>query len=147
MINIAEKLKDAPTGFKLYSPICGECYLDRINHYNTIFIKYAQKFINFNEYGQNTPNGECLLFPSKEIRGWDNFCIEEPWKKYKFKPFDRVIVRDYDNQRWKADLFSHIVPSDEYNKEIYMCVSTGWKQCLPYNEETAKLIGTTDDYE
>lgn len=63
----------------------------------------------------------------------------KPSTKYEFKPFDKVVARDEYN-KWYCDIFSHI--SDGY----YVCIGSPWQQCLPYNEDTAKLIGTNDDY-
>ena len=59
-----------------------------------------------------------------------------------FKPFDKVIVRDFENQTWRASVFSH------YDKESSRYYTTGsyWKYCIPYNEETKHLVGTTDNW-
>ena len=146
MINIAKILKNTPKGTKLYSPIFGECVFKYVDCKDeTICVTLNESLYYFSPLGQYMADskhlGECLLFPSKEQRDWSKFKVP-----YQFKPFDKVVVRDYDNQRWKAGLFSHIMPANAYNEEIYMCIGTGWNQCLPYNEETAKLIGTTDDY-
>lgn len=62
-------------------------------------------------------------------------------KKYQFKPFDQVLVRDLDIDRWCAMHYSHF---DEKIKKHY-CGNYYWMQCIPYNEETAHLLGTTDD--
>lgn len=63
--------------------------------------------------------------------------------KYSFKPFDKVIVRRKDNYNiWQANIFSHIV-----EKGYYACIMGVWSDILPYNEETAKLIGTTKSLE
>lgn len=64
--------------------------------------------------------------------------------EYSFKPFDKVVVRSTPNRPWTVDLFSY------YYKELnnpYVCVSGMKSDCLPYNEETAKLIGTTKSLE
>ena len=61
--------------------------------------------------------------------------------KHQFKPFDQVLVRDYDDDPWRAMHYSH---HDEMQK--YYCGSSYWNQCIPYNEETAHLIGTTNEY-
>lgn len=58
------------------------------------------------------------------------------------KPFDRVLVRDCNNEVWRANLFSNYTSDGSYG-----CVCGAYKQCIPYNEETAKLIGTTDNWE
>ena len=63
--------------------------------------------------------------------------------KHQFKPFDKVLVRDHDHDTWTANLYSHYF----HNDEIHQCVSCSWKQCIPYNEETANLLGTNKPYE
>ena len=68
--------------------------------------------------------------------------IEDIKPKWTPKPFDKVLVRDRNNDKWRINLFERI------NSDcIYVCLDTAWKQCIPYNEETAKLIGTTDNWE
>lgn len=61
-----------------------------------------------------------------------------------FKPFDKVIVRDGDRGKWKADFFSHKI---EDNSFPYICVSDSHKYCIPYNEQTKHLLGTTYNWE
>jgi hypothetical protein len=139
MTNIAEILKNTPKGTKLYSPIFGECKFDHVSPCNSIYVRYKDTQIEFNKYGQfslDDSDGECLLFPSKKVRDWNRFCP--------FKPFDKVVVRDGDYS-WHIDFFECYNPTDENGP--YVCMQESWKYCLPYNEETAKLIGTTKDYE
>ena len=61
-----------------------------------------------------------------------------------FKPFDKVIVRDGDRGKWKADFFSHKI---EDNSFPYICVSDSHKYCIPYNDQTKHLLGTNDNWE
>lgn len=46
---------------------------------------------------------------------------------------------------WRYDLFSHYKP--EYRNGNYVCSARSYSTCLPYNEKTAHLIGTTGDWE
>lgn len=69
--------------------------------------------------------------------------IEEK-TKYEFKPFDKVLVRDNDNEKWGINLFERY---DEEERFPYMCLDECFNQCIPYNEKTAHLLGTTDNYE
>jgi len=80
MINIAEILKDYPSGTKLYSPICGECELECVVPYyycgghEIRCVAERNCNVNFDEFGRyGFDSGECLLFPSKENRDWTNF--------------------------------------------------------------------------
>lgn len=43
---------------------------------------------------------------------------------------------------WRYDLFSHFNP--DYQNGNYICSARSYSKCLPYNEETAHLVGTKD---
>lgn len=60
-----------------------------------------------------------------------------------FKPFDKVLVRDTDEQAWCANYFSHYKNDPDY---FYVCINGIYHYCIPYNEHTAHLLGTTDPY-
>jgi hypothetical protein len=139
MINIVEKLRDCQKGEKLYSTIFGECEFFRITPGDSIIVIYDNVEYEFNKYGCfgfNNKDGECVLFPSKDYRDWEGYN-----KTCNFKPFDKVIGRL--NGLWDIDFFSRFVKNSEY---AYFCLNGVYTECLPYNEETAKLIGTTNDY-
>ena len=59
------------------------------------------------------------------------------------KPFDKVLARDYLNDNWMADFFEKIEENDIYYNVT--CVTCKWVQCIPYNEDTKHLLGTTND--
>ena len=90
-------------------------------------------------------NGECVLFPSKDQRDWSKFV--RFWDKPKvekfdvntLQPFDKVLVRSGGNSFWTAGFFCYIVG------QWAICVGGGIAKCIPYNEETKHLIGTTED--
>lgn len=78
-INIAEILKDCPQGMKLYSPIFGDVYLNKIRPHLAIVVTtdkeqedFKEEFLYDGRYGMN---GECMLFPSKDQRDWNKFHI------------------------------------------------------------------------
>lgn len=67
-------------------------------------------------------------------------------KKPKFdpstlQPFDKVLVRENDKYRqWFARFF------ERYEDNGYYTTSgISWKYCIPYNDETKHLVGTTDE--
>lgn len=75
-LNIAEILKDKPKGTKLYTPIFGEVKYDSVL-LGDIKVLYSCTDKHFYMDGKFCMNGECLLFPSKEMRDWSKFA----WKK------------------------------------------------------------------
>ena len=81
---------------------------------------------------------------AKEGKAWDakKKMLVDLKPKIEFKPFDKVVVRCSEADRWSIDFFSYKAPNG------YICTGDAWfGYCLPYNEETAKLIGTTKDME
>ena len=59
------------------------------------------------------------------------------------KPFDRVITRKAYDDIWTANIFSHMNSCGEY---VTIGCAGCYHYCLPYNDETAHLLGTTDEW-
>ena len=111
-MNIAEILKNAPKGTKLYSPIIGECELEAVYLNSCYPIKTTTKLgaYSFTSEGllyKEESNGECMLFPSRENRDWNNFYIC-PFKKGDF------IVTEYPDGNKFIAIFSHLGGLYEY---------------------------------
>lgn len=240
MENIAEILKDCPKGTKLYSPICGECYLYwvvdgmkniecrmKVDGEIVVYDNNRSKY-SFYQDGTQHSMGECLLFPSKENRDWstfnhiknfkkgdflkdsignifickegvlmpltyigNSFCVlfsdgscaignwlwkdtaiyyadeEEKqkliaaigekgyvWdseklelrkKEPKFKPFDKVLVRDDINHIWKLAQYG-FENKDDLGYRYNTVGGNWWAYCIPY-EGNEHLLGTTENCE
>ena len=168
-INLCEILRDCPKGTKFYSYIFGdETYFQGFSLCEgkpILIIIYGKKgeWQNFylsrkgHPYADNY--GECCIFPSKEMRDWSKFTA--PWlKKERFdpktlKPFDKILVRDSRIENWYAAQFSHIAfDFSEYDlddcgeKVDFIICTTGsavFSYCIPFNDDTKSLIGTTED--
>ena len=64
--------------------------------------------------------------------------------QFEFKPFDQVLVRNTNEQIWKPNFYSF----EGYNSSGYVCTNDmKYTQCIPYNEETKHLLGTSLPYE
>lgn len=83
---------------------------------------------------------------AKKGKTWDAVKkqIVDLKQKWTPMPFDRVITRNASDDVWTANIFSHI---DSHGEYVTIACVGGYTHCLPYNEETAKLIGTTDNLE
>ena len=148
-IDLTKILKDCPKGWKFYSDIYDEVtfwgfsdlvypiQLNTKNHGAKLLSEKGEEIIG---------NGKCILFPSKDQRDWSKFTA--PWyKKEKFdpktlKPFDKVLVTDEHHTRWRCNFFSHIVDQFHYK---YFTSDSCYKFCIPYNDDTKHLVGTTDE--
>lgn len=83
---------------------------------------------------------------AKKGKVWDSKkkqIVDLKLKWWTPKPFDKVITRVDVNAIWTANIFSHM---DSYGEYVTIGCVGGYHYCLPYNEDTAKLIGTTDDW-
>ena len=158
-IDLTKILKDCPKGTKFYSYIFGdETYFQGFSLYgdkpiSIVIYGKKEEWQNFSLSRKGRPYndecGECCIFPSREMRDWSKFTA--PWlKKERFdpntlKPFDRVLVRFSAINYWKCDFLSHIINVAGDNS--YVCVSgvSYNEYCIPYNEETKHLVGTTKE--
>lgn len=59
-----------------------------------------------------------------------------------FKPFDKVLVRDIDEQTWCANYFSHYKKDPDYP---YVCINGSYRYCIPY-EGNEHFLGTNQTY-
>lgn len=149
-LNLVEILKDCPRGTKLYSTVWGDVKFNSVSMdiLRPINVEIDGGIIAcIANDGKLDPgfDGECTLFPSKEVRTWDSF---QP-KKTKFdpktlQPFDKVLVRDKGLVRWRCTFYSHL---REDNETMYKYVTAYniYKYCIPYNEETKHLVGTANE--
>ena len=150
-IDLTKILKDCPEGTKLYSTIFGDVtfyYIDKNAEFPIILTAEGGYTCSVSANGRYYVgfDGECTLFPSKDQRDWSKFTA--PWyKNDKFDPktlkaFDRVLVRNYKTTKWRCEHFSHF-DVDNYNPCIASCCS--YTFCIPYNDDTKHLVGTTDE--
>lgn len=118
---------------------------------NSLIIEKGSYFTKPKDYSMRyaTEEEKQQLFDAleKEGKAWDaeKKQIVDLKPKCEFKPFDKVLVRHQKTEEWSANIFSHTDKTDEYLD--YVCVNGRWEFCIPYNKETAHLLGTTDDWE
>ena len=168
-IDLTKILKDCPMGWKFYSSVYGD--VEFVEIYSKPVLcnprpredEWLGQEIHDSEHpilfdadgfehrvssrGEMIKGcGECTFFPSRDQRDWSKFTA--PWyKKEKFAPktlnaFDRVLVRNFKTTKWRCEHFSHF-DVDNYNP----CIASGcsYTFCVPYNEETKHLVGTTEE--
>ena len=152
-INLTKILKNCPVGTEFYHAAYGRVWficidLDRSYPIRLSFSKEISDDVSVTSEGfiNKNHNGECLLFPSKDQRDWSKFTA--PWlKKEKFdpttlKPFDKVLARDAEYATWRCTFFSH---KNEGCIREYATSDNSYICCIPYNDDTKHLVGTTDE--
>ena len=72
------------------------------------------------------------------------FKVGDKFDPKTLQPFDKVLVRDDRNEKWQCSFFSYININDDIYYP-YVAINTGYKCCIPYNEETKHLIDTKDE--
>lgn len=130
-INIVEILNDKPQGTKLYSPACGKCKLEEVDDKSFKISFYNSKFGFMNggegyldKNGKLYDDGECVVFPSKEMRDW---------RKFSWKKGDVLVSND-----GKREVLFKTWENDSYTKFVGL-------HCLIFNdnEEVEYDNGTT----
>ena len=131
-INIVEILKDKPQGTKLYSSACGKCKLEEVDDKSFKISFYNSKFGFMNggeghldKNGKLYDDGECVVFPSKEMRDWEKFS----WKKG-----DVLVSKDNVHiifEKFEDDTYTR------FKGKHYL-----WKECNveDYNKEETKML-------
>lgn len=133
-INIAEILKDKPRGIKLYSMIHGKCSFGavtdeifKINFCTSKFGLTQSGECTLIKFGNMFDDGECIIFPSKEMRNWYKF----DWKKG-----DVLVSNDGGTEvifdKWYDDTYTnfyskHYLNSEDENNikynEAFLCTT------------------------
>ena len=155
-INLTKILKDCPIGWKFYSSIYGDVTFYKIESDSKIPVKFSyiikdnsKRYGGVTEQGLSLPcyKGECTFFPSKDQRDWNKFTASW-YNKEKFDPktlkaFDKVLVRDSYSCPWSGTFYSHRRENTTILK--YVTINSFYEYCIPYNDETKHLVGTTEE--
>lgn len=82
---------------------------------------------------------------AKKGKAWDaeKKAIVNLPKKSEFKIFQKVLVRNYNGEEWIPGFFFRI--HNDGCRYILVCGEI-YKQCIPYNDHTEHLLGTTDEW-
>lgn len=156
-MNVAEILRKCPLGTKLYSPVYGEVELAKVDDdedYPITCITENGVYRIFTSDGMiscDYSDAECMLFPSKAQRDWSKFGVSDQVTdqetKPQFKPFEQVLVRDDDDEKWGPAFFSVL---DSSRVDPFGVMGNEWpvfyNQCIPYNDDTKHLLYTSDPY-
>ena len=107
---------------------------------------------NSRDFKPATKEQRDILFQKIKEAGYNwNFetktlekLVEPKFNPKTLKPFDRVLTRDSNSEKWHCNYFSYIDYGD-----IYFPYATsggaGFAYCIPYNEDTQHLVGTCDE--
>lgn len=68
---------------------------------------------------------------------WDGETLKK--KEYQFKPFEKVLTRDSESEKWGCTFYSHIEPNGIFH---YVTTSGMYAMCIPF-EGNEHLVGTT----
>ena len=137
-----ETYTDYKVGDRVFNIISGESYKIAAKLGDIVFLLYD--------------NARVLTLSSELLMKYDKLVLtdyekelilsqelEKKKKECPFKNGDRVLVRDNDDAPWQHDIFYFY---EEESSHPYCCEIGQVQQCIPYNEHTWMLLGTTDEY-
>lgn len=115
--------------------------------------KWVCGLLEDDEFILNNPSSpwdrDFYTFATKEIKDklftamdkagytWDGETLKK--KEPQFKPFEKVLTRDSESEKWGCTFYSHIEPSGIYH---YVTTSGIFAMCIPF-EGNEHLVGTT----
>lgn len=152
-IDLTKILEGCPKGTKFYNSIYGDVYFEGIeirSNYPIRFSLYKDHCTNYSVTEKGTYcqscDGECIFFPSKDQRDWSKF--ERFWDKPKvekfdpktLQPFDKLLVRPHSCAHWRPDFYAFKI-----NATVRTIGGCDSRMCIPYNDDTKYLVGTTQD--
>lgn len=115
-LNIAAILKDKPLLLKFYSPTFGRITFNGVHKGKVYFFSEDTNAHSVKQNGKMYDGGDCIIFPSKEMRDWDKFA----WKKGDVLVMDgcRVVFDKWLNDDYTKFNAVHLITSSGvyYNK-------------------------------
>ena len=153
-INLCDILKNCPKGTKLFSYIHGEVEFLKIDkdesRYKIVVIGKTKEGTEYTETFtaegilNHRFNGICTLVPSKDQPDWSKWeCPKPKFDPKTLKPFDRILVRNSCIDNWGCSFFSNHRKDELF--PFLTCDASAIKYCIPYNDETKHLVGTSDE--
>ncbi len=129
--------------FKNNGDLYDHASLDTTTHELDISGEYKIFKENIIEIRLATEEEKQQLFDAleKEGKAWDaeKKQIVDLKPNIELKPFDKVLIRDFESQAWQVSFFGY-----KDRDSCYCCNGCSWNQCIPYigNES---LLGTTNN--
>ena len=117
------------------------------DNYVTI-IAYVDKYSTFRTGGRMLLNYipaskdmKKKFFDAMDKAGytWDGETLKKKKQKSQFKPFEKVLVRDSEADKWRCAFYSHFEPNGIYH---YGTIIGMYAMCIPF-EGNEHLVGTT----
>ena len=142
-MNIVEILNDKPQGTKLYSSACGKCKLEEVDDKSFKISFYNSKFGFMNggegyldKNGKLYDDGECVVFPSKEMRNWSKFA----WKKGDVLVSNdgkcKVIFERFDDDTYTSFVGKYYVECYGKNDELQDYEEEHYGDTVNYTKES-----------
>lgn len=135
-INIADILKDKPVGLKFYSNTFGYISFNGVHKDKVYFFSEDTNAHSVKPNGKMYDGGECIIFPSKEMRDWEKFS----WKKG-----DVLVSKDREVhiifEKFEDDAFTkfrgkHYLWNECYNEEVFQMETSVFEKASDDDAQT-----------
>ena len=151
-IDLIKILDGCPTGTEFYSTVYGEVkfigidFITAPKHPVVVDSKHGHHWVAKDGKALSEYDGECTLFPSKDQRDWSKFIRfwdmpkVERFDPKTLQPFDKLLVRPHPCAHWRPDFYAFKI-----NATVRTIGGCDSRMCIPYNNDTKYLVGTTQD--
>lgn len=135
-INIAEILKDKPVGLKFYSNTFGYISFNGVHKDKVYFFSEDTNAHSVKPNGKMYDGGECIIFPSKEMRDWAKFswkkgdvlangegdyCVFKEFAHSSYQTIKAVFVK---RNKESIQSYSCLLDTKDWHKASHSCTAT-----------------------
>ena len=107
-----------------------------------LFIETRRMYMTEDDSRNEFMNDNDILISAADFLALTPEDVKDAQKEPEFKPFDRVLVRDFDDGAWIPHFYSH---HDEVFTFRHRTIGgVGYQQCIPY-EGNEHLLGIEED--
>lgn len=118
-LNIAKILKDKPRGTKLYSSTFGYIKFNGVHKDKVYFYSEDTNAHSVKQNGKMYDGGECIIFPSKEMRDWEKFSWKRGDVLVSSDGSIEVIFNKWYDDTYTSFYCKHYLNSEDKNKIVY----------------------------
>ena len=134
-IDIVEILKDKPVGLKFYSNTFGYISFNGVHKDKVYFFSEDTNAHSVKPNGKMYDGGECIIFPSKEMRDWEKFS----WKKGDVlvsEDNEHIIFEKFEDDAYTKFRGKYYLSEEYYNKEVFQMETSVFEKATDNDAQT-----------
>lgn len=135
-INISEILKDKPVGLKFYSNTFGYISFNGVHKDKVYFFSEDTNAHSVKPNGKMCDGGECIIFPSKEMRDWEKFSCKKGDVLVSKDREVHIIFEKFEDDAFTKFRGKHYLWNEYYNEEVFQMETSVFEKASDDDAQT-----------